>query len=214
MLNFLLKHLFKFALGAIGKKVNLPPNIANTVNSLFNTNFNQIPIDVKTDRKQLIKLLLQTTSQAEADKIREVLKEQERKKQLPEKILCLAGVIGAIILPFSVESKELVESIFVSIIIIIAVVKYQSYRTTKFYQCEYCFTTSNISEYEVVNLNHTGTTQQVSSQNRYMGYDNFSHYYTTDHYQTVTHHYDRLSKCPCCGYKQVIKVRRSQTSQI
>nr|WP_119221712.1 hypothetical protein [Haemophilus parahaemolyticus] len=61
----------------IYQKINLPPNVAKTVNSLFNTSFNNqnIDIDVKTNRKPLIQALLQANSKNEANHIRNILKE-------------------------------------------------------------------------------------------------------------------------------------------
>jgi hypothetical protein len=79
----------------------------------------------------------------------------------------------------------------------------------KQYQCQYCFITSKLSEYEKLDMQHTGTHQTSTTQLRYLGQDQFSHYYTTDVHNKTTNFYDRKSKCPCCGYEQVIKVQRT-----
>mgnify|MGYP003357203191 CR=1 FL=1 len=78
----------------IYQKINLPPNVAKTVNSLFNTSFNNqnIDIDIKTNRKPLIQVLLQANSKDEANHIRDILKEQDKRNQLPYHLLSLAGI--------------------------------------------------------------------------------------------------------------------------
>ena len=210
MIRLVLMRLLKLALPMIYQKINLPPNVAKTVNSLFNTSFNNqnIAIDVKTNRKLLIQALLQ------ANHIRDVLKEQDKRNQLPYHLLSLAGIISLFFIPSYISKDQVFEGILVGIIILVAVIKYQMYRLRKLYQCEYCFTTSKLSDYKKIDAIHTGSYDQFSSNERYVGYDNFNHSYTTDHYQTRTNFYDRKSKCPCCGYEQIIKVQTSSTFRL
>lgn len=217
MLNFILKHLFKFAVEIVSRKVNLPPNIAQMVNSAFNTNFNNIKVDIKTDKKQLISLLSQAKSEDEANKIREVLKEQDKRKQLPFKLLALGGIIVLIAIPFNVSLRshpdELWMAFFLGFAILFALYRYYIYIRTS-YQCKHCFTTDRIANYPLVDLKNTASFQSFSSNTDYMGHDNHAHYYETRNYQTTTQFFDRTSQCPCCGHIQMIKTVRRQTSQI
>jgi len=216
MIRLILIKLLKLALPIVYQKVNLPPNVAKTVNSLFNTSFNNqnIVIDVKTNRKLLIQALLQTKSKDEASHIREVLKEQDKRNQRPYHLISLAGIASLFFIPSYISRDQVFEGVFVGIIILIAVIKYQMYRLRKLYQCEYCFTTSKLSDYKKIDAIHTGSYDQFSSNRRYVYSDNFNDYYTTDHYQMRTNFYDRVSKCPCCGYEQIIKVQTSSTFKL
>lgn len=214
MLNFILRHLFKIAVKIISKKLNLSSDIELSVNTLFDKKLDNQKLDVKTDKNALIKNLLQASSKQEADQIRQILKEKDDKNHFFEKIVSLCILIFAIIYPFYAKSDELIGSIFVSAIIIFALIKYGKYKIENFYQCTYCFTTQKLSEYQIISYDYKNSSQKFETQNRYTGHDNFFNYYTTDTYQTTTHHYDRKSKCPCCGYEQIIPIKRSHTSQI
>lgn len=200
----------------IYQKINLPPNAAKTVNSLFNTSFNNqnIDIDVKTNRKPLIQALLQANSKNEANHIRDILKEQDKRNQLPYHLLSLAGISFLFFIPSYIPRDQVFEGILVGIIILVSVIKYQMYRLRKLYQYEYCFTTSKLSDYKKINTIHTGYYDQFSANGRYVGSDNFNEYYTTDHYQTRTDFYNRISRYPCFGYEQVIKVQTSSTFKL
>ena len=209
MLKFIIVNLFKVIYPFISRKYNFSPKVDNLVNTVFKTNFNNRRIDIKTDKATLLKLLAQATSKEEADKIRNVLKEQDKKKQLPANLLALVGVIVIIVIPFNMNSStDIRDGLYlIGAIIIGLYLFYMSKR--KQYQCQYCFITSKLSEYEKLDIQHTGTHQTSTTQLRYLGQDQFSHYYTTDVHNTTTDFYDRKSKCPCCGYEQVIKVQRT-----
>lgn len=209
MLKFIIVNLFKVIYPFISRKFNFSPKVDNLVNTVFKTNFNNRRIDIKTDKATLLKLLAQATSKEEADKIRNVLKEQDKKKQLPANLLALVGVIVIIVIPFNMNSStDIRDGLYlIGAIIIGLYLFYMSKR--KQYQCQYCFITSKLSEYEKLDIQHTGTHQISTTQLRYLGQDQFSHYYTTDVHNTTTDFYDRKSKCPCCGYEQVIKVQRT-----
>ena len=209
MLKFIIVNLFKVIYPFISRKFNFSPKVDNLVNTVFKTNFNNRRIDIKTDKATLLKLLAQATSKEEADKIRNVLKEQDKKKQLPANLLALVGVIVIIVIPFNMNSStDIRDGLYlIGAIIIGLYLFYMSKR--KQYQCQYCFITSKLSEYEKLDIQHTGTHQTSTTQLRYLGQDQFSHYCTTDVHNTTTDFYDRKSKCPCCGYEQVIKVQRT-----
>ena len=209
MLKFIIVNLFKVIYPFISRKFNFSPKVDNLVNTVFKTNFNNRRIDIKTDKATLLKLLAQATSKEEADKIRNVLKEQDKKKQLPANLLALVGVIVIIVIPFNMNSStDIRDGLYlIGAIIIGLYLFYMSKR--KQYQCQYCFITSKLSEYEKLDMQHTGTHQTSTTQLRYLGQDQFSHYYTTDVHNKTTNFYDRKSKCPCCGYEQVIKVQRT-----
>lgn len=209
MLKFIIVNLFKVIYPFISRKFNFSPKVDNLVNTVFKTNFNNRRIDIKTDKATLLKLLAQATSKEEADKIRNVLKEQDKKKQLPANLLALVGVIVIIVIPFNMNSStDIRDGLYlIGAIIIGLYLFYMSKR--KQYQCQYCFITSKLSEYEKLDIQHTGTHQTSTTQLRYLGQDQFSHYYTTDVHNTTTDFYDRKSKYPCCGYEQVIKVQRT-----
>lgn len=209
MLKFIIVNLFKIIYPFISRKFNFSPKVDNLVNTVFKTNFNNRNINIKTDRATLLKLLAQATSKEEADKIRNVLKEQDKKKQLPANLLALVGVIAIVVIPFNMNSStDIRDGLYlIGAIIIGLYLFYMSKR--KQYQCQYCFITSKLSEYEKLDMQHTGTHRTSTTQYRYLDQDQFSHYYTTDVHNTTTDFYNRKSKCPCCGYEQVIKVQRT-----
>lgn len=209
MLKFIIVNLFKFIYPFVSRKFNFSPKVDDLVNTVFKTNFNNRKIDIKTDKAILLKSLAQATSKEEADKIRSVLKEQDKKKQLPANLLALIGVIAIIVISFNMNSStDIGDGLYlIGAIIIGLYLFYMSKR--KQYQCQYCFITSKLSEYEKLDMQHTGTRQTSTTQSRYLGQDQFFHYYTTDVHNTITNFYDRKSKCPCCGYEQIIKVKRT-----
>lgn len=183
------------------------PKVDNLLNTVFKTNFNNRKIDIKTDKATLLKLLAQATSKEEADKIRSVLKEQDKKKQLPANLLALVGVIATVVIPFNMNSStDIRDCLYLIGAIIIGL--YLFY-VSKRKQCQYCFITSKLSEYEKLDMQHTGTHQTSTTQSRYLGQNQFSHYYTTDVHNITTNFYDRKSKCPYCGYEQIIKVQQT-----
>ena len=105
MLKFIIVNLFKIIYPFVSRKFNFSPKVDNLVNTVFKTNFNNRKIDIKTDKAILLKLLYQAASKEEADKIRNVLKEQDKKKQLPANLLALVGVIAIIVIPFNMNSS-------------------------------------------------------------------------------------------------------------
>ena len=105
MLKFIIVNLFKIIYLFVSRKFNFSPKVDNLVNTVFKTNFNNRKIDIKTDKATLLKLLSQAASKEEADKIRNILKEQDKKKQLPANLLALVGVIAIIVIPFNMNSS-------------------------------------------------------------------------------------------------------------
>ncbi|WP_439241772.1 hypothetical protein [Lonepinella sp. BR2474] len=173
MFRLIMRYIFPFLLKQISQRVDLPPTVANVINSTLKTNFNQknnasgfdpANINEKTSRKTLLNLLFNAKSEDEADYLRKILKEQSLKKVKNKYLLYILAAAAVAIYPFFLIGQQ----DWWKIALIawgVAYILYQQSRKLAFQSHigEYCAEVAPISYYKQLSSIYKGSQQGYSS---------------------------------------------------